>query len=218
MVTNNRWQMPTVGGRPLFCEHHIIMGGAAKAPWVRFLGPCMPELKKSNRHISAKRVNVSRRKGAVAARRNESAMGMLRTVRPDRAQFVQTNHINPVGTVNTVLVQVGVVKKNPPEVIRQRDVGIEVQPPAVILPTRHSRIERGTFVEASAILAKQIGLHANGTMLLSNLLCTAVLVAGDHDHRVQMRVVQSEGDVQEIVKSDACRDRFKPERFGGVRR
>jgi len=176
----------------------------------------MPELEKSDGYISTKRIDVSRREGPVAARRNERTLRVLRPVRPNCAQLVQTDHINPVGTVNAILVQVGVIKQNPPKVVRQCDVRIEMQPPAVILPPRHSRIERSTFVEAPAILAKQIGLDANCPMLLRNLLRAAVIMARDHNHCVQMRVIRFEGDVEKVIKSDACRDRFKAKRLGGV--
>ena len=118
MVANNRWQMPTVTGRPLISEHHIIVGGASKAIWVRFLGHGMPELKKSNWNISPKRIEISWRKTPVPPCGDERALGMLRAVCSDRSQLIQPDHIDPIRTIDAVLVQMGVIKQDPSEVIR----------------------------------------------------------------------------------------------------
>ena len=71
----------------------------------------MPELEKSDRHVSTKWVNVSggKRSRCRPEQRTRFAI-MLRSVRPDRSQLVHADHINPVGTINAVLVKVCVIK------------------------------------------------------------------------------------------------------------
>ena len=205
--------MPTVTGRPLISEHHVIMSGTTKAIWVRFLSHSMPELEKSDWDVTTKRIDVSWRKSSMATGCDKCTVGMLRTMCPDCPQLLESDQIDPIRTVDAVLVQMRVIKQNPSEIVWQSDVRIQMQPPAMILPTSHTSIERRAFIEAPAIFAEQIGLNADGSMLLGDLLSSAILMAGDNDHRVQMRVVQLEGDIQKIVKTDTCGDGFKTEGF-----
>jgi len=201
----------------LLGEHHVIMRRAAEAPRIRFLGRGMPELKESDGHVSAQRVHVTGGERTIAARCHERAAAMLRSLFPDRVHLVDADHIDAIRAINAIGVQVGVVEEHPAEVIRQGNVGIEVQPPAMILPAGHPGVECRALVEATAILSEQIGLNANGSVLLGHLLRAPVLVAGNHDHGVQMRVVKFERDIEKIIKPDAGGHGLQTERFSGIR-
>jgi hypothetical protein len=88
-----------------------------------------------------------------------------------------------------------------------------VQAPAVVLEAPHSRIDGGAFVEVATVLAKKIGLHAESTMFLGDLLRAAIVVTRDHDHGVEMRMIEWQGEIEEIVETDADRDGFKAKRL-----
>ncbi len=156
----------------------------------------MPQLEEANRHVSAQRVNVSWRKRACASGRHKRAAGVLRTMRKNRTQFIDANHVNPVSAIDALLVQMCVIEEEPTEIVRQRNVGIEVKSPAVILPSGHSGIQRGPLIELPSVFAEQVRLDADRAVLLGDLLCAPIIVARHHDHGVQVRVVHAERDVQ----------------------
>ena len=59
---------------------------------------------------------------------------------------------------------------------------------------------------------------ADRAMLFGNLLCRFVVVRGNDDHRVEMRMIEAEGYVEQIIKTDAGGDRFEAERLGSAER
>jgi hypothetical protein len=130
-------------------------------------------------------------------------------MRKDRAQFIDADHVNPVSAIDALLVQMCVIEEEPTEIVRQRNVGIDVEPPAVILPSGHPGIQRSPLIESPAVLPKEVRLDADGPVLLGDLLGAPILVARDHDHGVEVGVVQAKRYVKEIVKADAGGDCFE---------
>jgi hypothetical protein len=83
----------------------------------------------------------------------------------------------------------GVIEKHTPKVVREHDVGIDVQPPTGVLAAREARIQSRAFIEASAVLMKQIGLDANCPMLARHGVGRFVVVRSDDDHRIDVGMV-----------------------------
>ena len=96
-----------------------------------------------------------------------------------------------------------VIEQHAPEIVRQDDVAVEMQPPAVVLEAAEPRVDRRALVEVASVLGEEIGLDANRAVLLRDLLRPPVLVARHHDQRVQVRMIQRQRQVEQVVKADA---------------
>ncbi len=92
---------------------------------------------------------------------------------------------------------------------------VEVQPPAVVLEAAQAGVDGGALVEVAAVLGEEIGLDADGAVLLRDLLGAAVVVAGDDDHGVEVGMVERQGEVEQVVEADADGDGFEAEGFEG---
>ena len=214
VVADDGRQMTAVFAGPLLRKHHVVVGRRAQRIRVGLLRPRVPELEKSDGHVAAQTIHVARRKRAVVLWRNEGAVRVLRIARPSRAQFFEADHVATIRAVDARGVEMRVVEEHTPEVVGQRDVGIEMQPPAVILKAAQPRVDGRAFVERAPILFEQVGLDADRAMLVRHALSAPVVVTGDHDQRVEMGMIECERDIEEIVEPDANGDGFQPEGFG----
>src|SRR5439155_390660 len=82
--------------------------------------------------------------------------------------------------------EVLVVEGHAPEVVRQRHVRVQVQPPAMILEVAEAGVYRGALVEVPAVLLEQVRLHADGAVLPGDGLRGPVAVRRHHHHRVEV--------------------------------
>jgi hypothetical protein len=158
----------------------------------------MPQLEVSKGQISMQVMNEARTGTAVQMGRQQHAMLVLRGTMATRhvvAQLVFTNQVDTVSAIQRVGVEFGVVEQNTPKVVGKQDIRVEVRAPAVVLEIREPGIDSGTFVESAAVLLKQVGLHAHRTMLAGNSRRFVVLMRGDHNHRVEVGMIETEGDV-----------------------
>jgi len=137
-------------------------------------------------------------------------------MRKDRAQFIDADHINPVSTINALLIQMRVIEEEPTKIVRQRYVGVEVEPPAVVLEPCEADIQRGPLVELPAVFAKQVRLDADGPVLLSDLLGAPVLVACYNDKGVELRVVQTDALIKKVIEPNTSSHGFEAEGLGGM--
>ena len=133
-------------------------------------------------------------------------------------KFLAAYEVHSICTVDAVAIEMRVIEEHPAEVIRQHDVRIEVHPPAVVLEAIKAGVDGGTFVELAAVLAEEIGLHADRAMFFGDLLRGFVVVRGDDNHRVEMRMIEAEAHIEEIIKTDAGGDGFEAERLGSAER
>lgn len=124
-----------------------------------------------------------------------------------------THYVHPVRTVDTVLLQMRVVEQHAPKVVRQNDVGIEMQPPTVVLKVVEARIDCGALIETASVLEKQIRLHANRAVLPCHMLCGFVRVGRHNNHCVEMGMVFPESDIQQVVKTYRRNHALQPQRF-----
>ena len=70
---------------------------------------------------------------------------------------------------------------------------------------------------APLLKARPFFLNRSVWTQVAPCLCAPVVVAGHDDHRVQMRMIQREGGIEQIVESDAGGDGFEPEGFRPLR-
>jgi hypothetical protein len=125
----------------------------------------------------------------------------------------RANNVDTIGAVNGGRIEMGAVEEDPAKVIGEHDVGVQVDAPAVILEVIHAGVDRCAFVEIAAVLSEQVGLDANGPMLFGNELRFAIVVRGDDDERVQVRMVESQSDIEKVVEADGHCDCLEAERF-----
>jgi len=206
VVADDGWQMPPMRERPLRREHHIVMGGGSEAVGIRFLTARMPQLKEPDGHVAAKWIDIPRRERTILSWIDESRPGVLRlALKPSlqRIQFVQADYIHAIRAIDAILVEMSMIEKDAPEIIGEQNVGIEVEPPSVILESVESHIDRRAFVESTAVLAEKIGLYTDRAVLAGDLLSFFVLVRRDHDHRVEVRVIIGERHIEHVIETDA---------------
>ena len=83
----------------------------------------------------------------------------------------------------------------------------------MVLEPAEAGIDGGAFIKVAPILAEEIGLDADGPVLLRDGLRGAVRMRGDDDQGVEVRMIEGERDVQQIVETDTGSHCFEPERF-----
>lgn len=145
---------------------------------------------------------------------HQTAQAMLREATEEFRELLDltlADHIEAIRAIETGTFQVSVVEKDAAEIVRQRDIAIEMKPPSVILEVRHPGIDRRALVELPPIFGKQISSHTDGPMLRGDLLGLAILMGSHHDHRVEMGVIRRQGDVEQIVEAHRDRDGLQAE-------
>jgi len=203
-----------VGGGPLLGEHDVVMGGGAEAVGVGFLGGGVPELEEADGDVAEEGIDVAGPDGAEVVGPDEGGVGRLGAGVDDLGQFGGADDIDPVGAVDGLGVELGVVEEEAAEVVGEGDVAVEVEPPAVVLEAGEAGVEGGAFVEVAAVFLEEVGLDADRSVFTGDGLGAAVVMGGDDDQGVEVGVVEVEGDVEEVVEADAGGDALQPEGFG----
>ena len=130
-----------------------------------------------------------------------------------RIQFMESDHINPIRAIDAIFVEMRVIEKHSPEIFGQQNIGIQVEPPSVILKPVEPDIHSRAFIEAASVLAEKIGLNADRPMFTDHVLSLFILVRRDHNHRVEVWVIMGKRYIQHVIKPDAGCDCFDSERF-----
>jgi len=126
---------------------------------------------------------------------------------------MEPDHINPIRAIDAICVQMRVIEKHSPEIIGQQNIGIQVEPPSVILKPVEPNIHRCAFIEAASVLSEKIGLNADRAVFAGNALGLFIVVRRDHNHRVEVWVIMGKRYIQHVIKPDAGGDGFDSERF-----
>jgi hypothetical protein len=143
VVANSGGEKPAVLCCPLLGEHHIIVRGASERVRIGLVGAGVPKLEETNRYVSAQVVHIAGRNGSVVLRMDEATPLRLGLADKPPAKIMETltpDHVHAVHSIEAGLLKMGVIEKNPPEIVGQNNVGIDVEPPAVILAAGESRI------------------------------------------------------------------------------
>lgn len=200
-------KMPAIRGGPLLGEHDIVMGCRAERPGIVFLGGAMPKLEEADGDVAAEGIDVARGKRMSGPRRYHKPMDVLRRGGGFAAfDGLAANYVHAVRAINAVTVEDGVVEEDAAEVIREGDVRIEMEPPAVILEPGEAGVDGGAFVEVAPILREEVCLDADGAVLLRDGLSGAVRVRSDDDEGIEVGMIEGEGRVEEIVEADRYGD------------
>jgi len=218
VIGDDGGQVDAIRARPLLGEEDVVVLRGAERPGIILLRAGVPELEKADGDVAAQGVDVARADGLLMHRVEEKAPGGLWRFLPLVAQLlelIEADDVDPVRAVDGVGIEVRVVEEDAAEVVGQDDVGVEMQPPAVVLKATEPGVDGRAFVEVASVLREEIGLDTNRAMLFRDLLGAAVVVAGDDDHGVEVRMVEREGEVEEVVKADADGDGFETEGFEG---
>ena len=151
-------------GRPLFSEHDVVVRRAPERMGISFVGAGVPKLEIADGHVPAQVIHITWRNRSFVRGMNETPLVRLRLGKKPGVQRVEGlafNHVHPVHAIQTRAVQVGMVEEHPAEVIRQGNVGVQVQTPPPVLAAGEAGIQRGTLVELPSVLVKKIGLNAD---------------------------------------------------------
>ena len=85
----------------------------------------------------------------------------------------------------------------------------------MVLEPAQPGVDGRAFVEVASVFREQIGLHAERAMLFRDLLGAPVIVTRHHDHGVEVRMVERQREVEQVVEADADGDGFETEGFEG---
>ena len=93
-----------------------------------------------------------------------------------------------------------------------------MHPPAAVLEPIEASVDRSALVELATVFAEEIRLHADGAVLFGNLLRGFVAMRCDNDHRVEMRMIEAERYIEQIIEADAGGHGFEAQGLAGVER
>ncbi len=216
VMADNRGKVPAMLGAPLLGKLDVVVASGSEAPGIHLLRGRVPQLKEADRNVAAKRVDVARGERRTAPG-DKNPMRVLVFTSPFLESF-QSHDVHAIGAVDAALIEMGMVKKNAPEVVRKGDVGIEMHTPAVILEPTHAGVDGCSFIKVAAVFLEQVRLHADRPVLFRDALRLLVVVRGDHDRGVDVGMIEPKRVIEQVVESHTGGNVLEAKGFGSERR